>query len=191
MTEVIVKAFSKPPISKKEIIRYAGADKYDGDTNALIESVIAEARDIFSYKVCYTTLPVSVDADAVDFGIFSVVSKHLAESLKGSGRALIFAATVGVGVDRLIARYSRTSPSRALFLQALGSERVESLCNAFCHSFDSPLTPRFSPGYGDLTLDCQEKIFTILNCPKNIGLTLNDSMLMSPTKSVTAFAGIK
>jgi len=30
----------------------------------------------------------------------------------------------------------------------------------------------------------------VLDCAKKIGLTLNDSLLMSPSKSVTAFAGI-
>ncbi len=50
--------------------------------------------------------------------------------------------------------------------------------------------PRFSPGYGDLTLLAQKDIFAVLDCGKRIGLTLNDSLLMSPSKSVTAFVGI-
>ncbi|MBO5857729.1 MAG: Vitamin B12 dependent methionine synthase activation subunit, partial [Clostridia bacterium] len=42
----------------------------------------------------------------------------------------------------------------------------------------------------DLELTTQKDIFKILDCSKKIGLTLNDSLLMSPTKSVTAFVGI-
>ena len=37
----------------------------------------------------------------------------------------------------------------------------------------------------------QKDIFKILDCSKKIGLTLTDSLLMSPTKSVTAIVGIK
>ena len=47
-----------------------------------------------------------------------------------------------------------------------------------------------SPGYGDLALDVQKDIFALLDCERQIGLTLGDSLLMSPGKSVTAFAGI-
>ena len=50
--------------------------------------------------------------------------------------------------------------------------------------------PRFSPGYGDLPLDAQKMIFSILSPEKHIGLTLNASLMLSPTKSVTAFVGI-
>ena len=45
----------------------------------------------------------------------------------------------------------------------LGTERIEALCDAFCRTMaetlpDSPLTARFSPGYGDLPLTLQEDI---------------------------------
>ena len=53
------------------------------------------------------------------------------------------------------------------------------------------LKPRFSAGYGDLPLTVQREIFSQLNPDRKIGLTLNESLLMSPSKSVTAFAGIE
>ena len=52
------------------------------------------------------------------------------------------------------------------------------------------MKPRFSPGYGDLSLEMQRDIFRVLDCPRKIGLTLNESLLMSPSKSVTAIIGI-
>ena len=50
--------------------------------------------------------------------------------------------------------------------------------------------PRFSAGYGDFELSAQTEIFHALDCQRKIGLTLNDSLLMSPSKSVTAIIGI-
>ena len=50
--------------------------------------------------------------------------------------------------------------------------------------------PRFSPGYGDLPLDLQREISAILNMSKEIGVSLTDTMLMTPSKSVTALIGI-
>lgn len=110
---------------------------------------------------------------------------------------IIFAATIGVGVDRLISKYSRLSPTKALCFQAIGAERVEALCDEFCNKMKTELEkdgekvkPRFSPGYGDLPLETQKMIFSLLDCPKRIGVTLGDTLLMSPSKSVTAFVGI-
>jgi len=36
----------------------------------------------------------------------------------------------------------------------------------------------------------QRDIFAVLDCPRKIGLSLNGSLLMSPSKSVTAIIGI-
>ena len=52
------------------------------------------------------------------------------------------------------------------------------------------VTERFSPGHGDLPLALQTDIFRALDCPRKIGLTLNGSLLMSPSKSVTALFGV-
>ena len=52
------------------------------------------------------------------------------------------------------------------------------------------LRPRFSPGYGDFPLSMQTPIFDALDCPRKIGVSLNASLLMSPSKSVTAVIGL-
>jgi cobalamin-dependent methionine synthase I len=49
---------------------------------------------------------------------------------------------------------------------------------------------RFSPGYSDMSLEMQKKIFKLLK-PENIGINLSPSCLMIPEKSVTAFVGIE
>ena len=51
--------------------------------------------------------------------------------------------------------------------------------------------PRFSPGYGDLSLKTQSIFFRLLNCTQKIGLTLMDSFIMAPEKSITAFIGLE
>ena len=53
------------------------------------------------------------------------------------------------------------------------------------------IKPRFSAGYGDFPLSAQKEIFGMLDCARQIGLTLNDSLLMSPTKSVTSIVGLE
>lgn len=52
------------------------------------------------------------------------------------------------------------------------------------------LTPRFSPGYGDVPLEVSQEIIEVLNADKYIGLSITRSGMMSPVKSITAFAGV-
>ena len=188
------RSFVAPPVDMGEILRYAGGGGADA-----VGECLAEAESVLSYNVCFAETRISVKGDEIDLGFAAVRSRNLAKNLAGCGSAIIFAATVGVGIDRLIGKYNRLSPSKAVLLQAIGSERVEALCDAFESEIKSELKeargklafrPRFSPGYGDLSLELQRDIFTLLDCPRQIGVTLGDSLLMSPSKSVTAIIGV-
>lgn len=183
---VLIKNYTEPIICEKEIMRYAGCREATENITELMQSCLSEVRACLTYKVCYCELPVKISGSVCDFGAFCVTSSDLARSLAESDKVVLFGATVGIEIDRLIAKYGRISPARGLMMQAIGAERIEALCDCFCR--DVGCGVRFSPGYGDLPLDIQRKIFDILDCGRRIGVTLNDSLLMSPSKSVTAFA---
>ena len=176
-----------------EILRYMGCRSDESEISALVRSLLPEAMQAVSARVCYGEFDVRVDGDNVDFGFARVCSQALAQRLDGCTRAVIFAATVGIGMDRLIARYATLSPAKALCIQSIGTERVESLCDTFEEMITEgkKARGRFSAGYGDLPLEFQREIFRALDCPKRIGLSLNESLLMSPSKSVTAIIGIE
>ena len=166
--------------------------------NELLEQCIDECNGCFSYNICYTELPVSFNGELTRFGGIETASKSLESALNGCESVIVFAATVGIGIDRLIKKYSVTSSSKAVMLQAIGAERIESLCDCFCEDLKGELAekgfslkPRFSAGYGDFPLECQRDIFALLDDGRRIGLCLNSGLLMSPTKSVTAVIGIK
>lgn len=192
---IITKTYKEPPFCEKEILRYAGCKSFDDELLQPLCACIDEVRDKLSYKVCYRELPVSISGKTIDFGCLNVQSQNLAKNLQGCKTVIIFAATLGVELDRFIAKYGRISPSKALLLQAIGAERIEALCDMFCEDMAKEkhmvLKPRFSPGYGDVPLEVQKDIFNLLDCSKRIGISLNDSLLMSPSKSVTAFVGLK
>lgn len=188
---VTVRAYAEPPFSVTDALRYAGCREFADDVAALAKQCFDELRDGLHYRVCHTELSVTVTGDVCDFGAFSTVSADLARYLDGCRRVVLFAATVGVAPDRLIQRYSRVSPSKALVIQAVGAERIEALCDAFCDALDGALSSRFSPGYGDLPLAVQKDVLRVLEADRRIGVCLGESLLMSPTKSVTAFVGIR
>lgn len=197
ISAVYTETFPAPPVCRKEILRYAGARETTPELSILLEEALEEAKDCFSYKVCWQKLPVKQDETGLNLTFASTRSEVLQRHLRGCSHIILFGATVGITLDRLIARYGKTAPAKALLLQAIGAERIEALCGAFSQKVKTDAaaeglhtTSRFSPGYGDLTLELQRDIFRTLNCSAKIGLTLNESLLMSPSKSVTAIIGI-
>ncbi|MBP9988186.1 MAG: Vitamin B12 dependent methionine synthase activation subunit [Ruminococcus sp.] len=191
MNTVLTKTYEPPEINRSEILRYAGCDK-DFQLD-LIDECLSELKNKLSYKVCFVEFEISENDKFSDLGFVKTASSDLRKNLDGCRKIILFAATIGIEIDRLIAKYNRISPSKALIFQAIGAERIESLCDVFCNEVKEKyeIKPRYSPGYGDLSLEIQKKIFDVLDCPRKIGLTLNDSLLMSPSKSVTAIIGVK
>lgn len=192
-----VKLFDPPEWNIGEIMRYARIRGADDSYRELIDECISEAEPELGYRVCYTYLDVSRADGVINLGNIITASKTIDKAIKNADKVLLFAATVGAPFDRLIQKYSRLSPSKALIMQAIGAERAESLCDAFCSYINDELcfegkrlTARVSPGYGDIPLDMQRDIFAVLDCPRKIGLTLDNSLLMSPSKSVTAICGV-
>ncbi len=191
---VITKSYNAPPVNQKEIFRYAGVKKETPELSKMLDDCLASALGKISYKLCFCLIPVKTSENTVELGSTRVVSKDLSKNLGECNSAVVFAATLGQELDRTIARFSAISPSKAVMLQAIGSERIEALCNIFNAEIRKEYgstAPRFSPGYGDLPLELQCDIFSLLDCSRKIGLTLCDSLLMSPSKSVTAIIGIK
>ena len=195
MTAVQQWAAPLPSVDLREMLRYAACRAPDEQTLALARHCAAEGEKVLRPALCWLEVPLTVREDEVDLAFARFRSQKLADALRGCDRAVVFAATVGLELDRLIARYGRISPARGLMMQALGAERIEALCDAFCAWLaeeSAPLTlrQRFSPGYGDLPLTAQRAMFDALQCHRRIGLYLNESLLMSPTKSVTAIVGV-
>ena len=52
------------------------------------------------------------------------------------------------------------------------------------------IRPRFSPGYGDFSISHQKDFISLLDTPKKIGLSMTETYMLTPTKSVTAVIGI-
>lgn len=198
MSGVYVEHLALPPYNRPEILRYSGAKEADPQLEALLNSCLAEAEGTIQGRVCYAEFPISAGENGLDLGFTTTASRLLQTRLAECQRLVLFAATIGVELDRLITRYARLSPARALLFQAIGAERIEALCDAFeaavqsrCRKGGEQVVGRVSPGYGDIPLAMQQAIFTALDCSRKIGLSLNDSLLMSPTKSVTAIIGIQ
>ena len=112
--------------------------------------------------------------------------------MSGCKEAYVFSVTTGIGVDRLLSRLNLLSQSRHFITDALSSAAVESFCDYVNEMLakDKKTKPRFSPGYGDLPLEIQPDILKVLSADKTLGITLNESLFMTPVKSITAIMGV-
>lgn len=109
--------------------------------------------------------------------------------------AVLLACTIGAGFDSMLRTEQVRDMAGAVILDACGSALVESGCDAAEDELSNRisgkfLTDRFSPGYSDLPLSLQPDICSALDSVRRLGLTVTDSLLLNPVKSVTAVIGI-
>ena len=186
---------------RKEIFRYLGYRGREPETGVAeaADSCAAALQTVVEPRHVRRVFPLEwVSADRFRIEGMDVVSRDLSRNLRGCSEACLMAATLGLGPDRLVQRAEALGKmSRAVILQAAAAAMIEAYCddvNEEIRREAAPkglfLRPRFSPGYGDFSLEHQTELFRILEVQKKIGVTLTGSLLMMPSKSVTAVIGL-
>jgi hypothetical protein len=125
-----------------------------------------------------------------------LIGQDIKAHLQGAGMFALFAATLGIAADRAILRAGITSPSQAIELDKSANILIESVCDHVCKKIaleypEMTITKRYSPGYGDYPLSVQPALLSALDAGRRLRITLTNSLLMIPTKTVTAVVGIK
>ena len=187
----------------REITRYLGYYGVTPDESMMreIDQCIQELEKVITPRFVYDRFGLlqkeEGDGSVLSFGGIETGSRDLARNLKGCTEVYIMAVTLGPGPDRLVRRASVGRMSRALIYQAAAAAMTEAWCDEINERIRSEAArdglytrPRFSPGYGDLPLSVQKQISGLLNMPKEIGVSLTESLLMTPSKSVTALIGV-
>ena len=186
-------------MSEHEVLRYLGYRGAPADERvlALIRQVTSELEAHVNPKSVYGTWDCLADAAAVSLGGLTIHSGRLAKHLTGCPRAALLAATLGTGADALINRYSVTGMEKAAVAQAVSAAMLEGYIGEIQREIAQKagteglsLTVRFSPGYSDFALAHQKDILRLLD-GRRIGLSLTDSDMLVPSKSVTAVIGLR
>ena len=189
---------------RKEIIRYLGYHGVSPDEEVLreIELCVEQLQKAVTPRYVYEKFPLSRSRgqnseEQLCFAGITVASRNLSANLQGCSAVYLMAVTLGPGPDLLIRRAGIEKVSRAVILQAAAAAMTETWCDQVNERIRLEAErnglytrPRYSPGYGDLPLTMQTDISRILNMPKEIGVSLTDTLLMTPSKSVTALIGV-
>lgn len=154
-----------------------------------------ELRSHMECKAAYKEEPFElIGEDTVSFSFGKVKSASLSAFLRRSESCVFTAMTLGMGVERFLNSIPEDLASKKLLCDAAASAFTEGACDTLQKLIAAEyrrVTGRFSPGYGDLSLDFQPILLKELNAARLLGITLNDSFLMIPRKSVSAIVGVK
>ena len=181
--------YESPSVNVTEWLRYSCIPVYEQENAAKdpelassMEKALSLTDSALSFRVGFLVVPLSWDEDGFPVFPFEQRSEKLKKNLLGCDRAVLFAATIGSGIDRLIRRFEKADPKMGLLLQGLGAERVESLCDAFNEEVKEvsketgrETRMRFSPGYGDLPIEVQKVFLPLLDAERRLGITLSES----------------
>lgn len=175
-------------LNRSEALRYMGAKALNPDkmTSDIMDEVESELL-----KVCrpvYTFTEIPKDSPALG-------GNDIKEVVAESEKVLLIAATLGIYVEKLLRKTQITNMAKAVVVDAMASVAIEQFMDKIEDELKERykglyFTNRFSPGYGDYPLEKQREVVKILNTEKKLGLSLSDSLLLNPTKSVTAVIGL-
>ncbi len=184
-----------------EILRYLGYrnGKFpESEVEQRIKIIMTDLLQAMEPRAIYLEFPLlRLGDDEIEIGSLRIKSANLAKNLKGCVSVYLMAATLGIGIDRKISRASAVRMSDAVIYQAAAAAYIE----AYCGSVNDTIRnlagekglycrPRFSPGYGDFALEHQRDFVRLLDTSRKIGLTVTESCLLVPVKSVTAVIGL-
>ena len=138
-----------------------------------------------------------IDGGAIASGGLCLdIAGTLARHIKGCHAAYLACGTVGAEFDAFHRRVSVTSGADALIVQAIGAALIEKLMDSVEDEIraelaeSETLVERYSPGYGTFPLAAQSTLLALLDAPIKVGVSLTDTLLMVPSKSVSAIIGV-
>lgn len=186
-------------LNHKEALRYMGCVNGNADekTMALLAECEKLVIDNSIPRYIYKGFNIIHLEDCIEVEGTNIIlsGKDIKQHLDNCYGIVLMCATLSMGIDTLIRKTQLEDMAKALVVNSMSSVAIEQLCdmveeeihNSFNNCYK---TWRFSPGYGDLTIDLQKDILTTLNAQRKIGLCTTNSMTLTPIKSVTAIIGL-
>lgn len=118
--------------------------------------------------------------------------KSIKRHLEGCKEIIVMGVSLGAAVDKLIRTSQIRDMAEAVILDSGASILIDQIADELQSQIDTDLymTPRFSPGYGDYPIAEQDAVIRMLDAQRKIGLTVNESHILIPRKSITAIIGV-
>jgi hypothetical protein len=181
--------------NRREVLQYLlwRGGKIEPKIDRMIDDCMAETIRVARPRCVWRVMHLDRENNAPEIA-FS--GENIRSLLADCDRVILFAATLGTEFEMLIRRAQARDLTRALILDACGNAAIERVCDQAVLEIQKTyptfryLTDRFSPGYGDLDIRFQQEMLMLTDAPRKIGLTMTDTFILVPRKSVTALIGV-
>lgn len=194
---------SNVSVDKSEVLRYLGhnGQEINNDLNLKINQCIKETKNEIDTKYIYQIYNIKNDLNlnTVQFENTNLIlkSKDISELLRDCDKCVLMCATLGFNIEKNIRRYSYNNLTKGIIIDACATTSIEEVCDLVQDSIldevskeGKSLTMRYSPGYGDLDISANRDILNVLDAQRKIGVTVTNTGIMIPRKSVVALIGI-
>ncbi len=181
--------------NRKEVLQYLRwtGSEIPPEVDTMIDECVAETLRVVQPRYTYRIFPIERETKSPPIAF---AGQDIQAMLTTSERVVFLAATLGNGLELAIRRAQVRDLSRAIVLDCCGSAAIEAVCDLAEQEIKAELsdelylTDRFSPGYGDLPIALQHEFIRTVDAPRKIGLTVTNTHILTPRKSVTALIGI-
>jgi len=191
-------------INENEVLRYLEykGQKISYDLKKTIDECIKITKEKINPRYILRVYPIlrensNRDEIHIKGSNLKLKSKDLYNLLDNCNECIIMIATLGMDIEKEIKKYSYLELTKSIIIDACATTAIEEACDLIQNNIEEELknqgkyiTMRYSPGYGDLSIEVNKEIINLLNSQKEIGLTITESGIMIPRKSVVAIIGI-
>lgn len=189
-------------LDRQEILRYLGwrGGELSPQMDQLLTRCIQSTLEIIRPNYRYQCFPIASTPEGIQVehtGLL-LTGSSIVRHLEGCHSVYLLAGTIGLAHEQLLRKTMLTQPEAGVVLDSCGSAAAEAVAELadqeiqrLAASEGKYTTPRFSPGYGDLPLSCQQPLLSALRAMQTLGMTVSSGGLLSPNKSVTAIIGVR
>lgn len=191
-------------IPVKAVLRRLGypsdAEQINGEANRIFWEKVKNAPSLLNPMGVFRPLRIeSKEDDAITFrnSSFLIRSRQVTRMLMDSDWVVVFMVTIGAALEEEVTRlFDQQEMAGAVILDAIGSETADAVADRMhrvvlkelAEEKGFSVTPRFSPGYGDWPVTVQREVLEVCG-GQEVGISVNESSLMTPRKSVSAVLG--
>lgn len=189
-------------LDREEVKRYLGMSgkNVPAETERQIDACIEKTLKAVRPRAVFLRGRIQQEADGFILSgtALRFSGKSIQPFLENAAEIWLLAVTTGQQIDRLIRTAMISQPELGVIFDVCGAAAVEAAADLLQQNLRKTveleglkITPRFSPGYGDLPIELQRQILMVLDAPRKIGLSVTEGSMLVPSKSITALIGIR
>jgi hypothetical protein len=195
--------FSELGISKEDVIRSMHGGAMDESHQFFLDILEQEFLRLNDYEgICggyieadeinFDAATKTISVQSLEFNVGNIIFKEL----KQAEKMIVFACTAGKQLCDHIKEEYKTDVLKGFLIESLANvvvetamDKIQDIMKASYGAHKLLVSNRFSPGYCTWDVSEQHKLFKLL--PEEFcGISLSDSALMQPIKSISGFIGV-